>query len=171
MRGRATAVWYTATTSGTYRTSIVVGGVAIAGSPFDLVVHPAPTSAPSSTSINGAAKTSALHTALVTARDAFGNRQERGGDYFVARVGGGAYIDALVTDNLNSTYTVSWTPPVPGIYLVYVTLASGDAGCCGLTGKYYTNKCVEWWQRVARAAAGARLTIRSRAGGLLASRS
>lgn len=131
-----------ATTSGVYKASITVGSVAIAGNPFDVTVHPAPTALPSSTAIAASAVTGVVHSFLVTARDAFHNRQERPGDYFVAWVEGGAYIDALVTDNLNSTYTVTWTPPQSGIYLVHVLLSSGDAGCCGLTGNYYTNRCV-----------------------------
>jgi hypothetical protein len=66
---------------------------------------------------------------MVTARDAYGNALQTGGDtvdaFLVQTTGGDVIGAALVSDLQNSSYLVEYLPRIAGLALIYVTLGCG----------------------------------------------
>ena len=71
----------------------------------------------------------------VTAKDESGVRRTSGGDEFIVELEGTRPITGSVTDNLDGSYAVHYTPTKSGNYEAGVKLAKSG----GLTGQYFEN--------------------------------
>ena len=129
---KATAAWnanarryeatYTSDVAGTLGVRVELSGGAaaemgpISGSPYFVRVAPAATDATNSElNVTSVIETVGKNaTFRVTAKDAFGNARENGGDsFFVAVVDAAGVVDApsvALTDHGDGTYTGAWTP-------------------------------------------------------------
>ncbi|ETL29755.1 hypothetical protein L916_17151 [Phytophthora nicotianae] len=74
------------------------------------------------------------YTYHVTARDAFGNIRDSGGDLLVARIHGPDSSAGNVTDLGNGDYVVTYRVMIPGAYEIETRVAEPQRG---LTGYYY----------------------------------
>jgi hypothetical protein len=113
---------YTSDVAGTLGVRVELSGGAaadmgpISGSPYFVRVAPAATDATNSElSVTSVIETVGQNaTFRVTAKDAFGNARENGGDsFFVAVVDAAGVVDApsvALTDHGDGTYTGAWTP-------------------------------------------------------------
>jgi hypothetical protein len=114
---------YTPTTAGTDDVNITLNGTTIGGGSYSSVVAPGPVSAPQSTATVPPGNAGAVTTIVVQARDAFGNNLTAGGSAVAATVTGvnaGAVV--TVVDNLDGTYTATYTPTATGTDNIAITL-------------------------------------------------
>eukprot|EP00698_Gefionella_okellyi_P016092 TRINITY_DN457_c0_g1_i1.p1 TRINITY_DN457_c0_g1~~TRINITY_DN457_c0_g1_i1.p1 ORF type:complete len:4209 (-),score=1181.95 TRINITY_DN457_c0_g1_i1:57-12683(-) len=110
---------YTPTISGTYQLNVLVAGEAVAGSPFIVVAKPGVTSAAHSEATGDGLRASPAGqtaTLFVKVKDAFGNERRVGGDAVRAEVKGASQVDAVVTDNIDGTYRITYGTRVAGKY-------------------------------------------------------
>ncbi|CAM9146088.1 unnamed protein product, partial [Ectocarpus sp. 8 AP-2014] len=159
---------YNVTVAGDYALHVTQSstGGHIAGSPFSLHVSPGPSYAATSVcddceaifSAEGNFSVNSTKLVLFSARDAFGNALETGGDEWLVRLRGAeeGVSDAevrypMVADQGSGSYSVAIKPGVTGLYEAQVLLLSkvstedvladlsGRSRGGGLTAQYYTN--------------------------------
>jgi len=126
---------YTPTTAGTDNFNITLNGTTIGGGPYSSLVGPGPVSAPQSTATVPPGNAGSVTTIAVQARDVFGNSLTTGGSVVAATVTG-ANAGAVVTvvDNLDGTYTGTYTPTATGTDNIAITL-----GGVAIGGSPYTS--------------------------------
>src|ERR1035438_8374092 len=82
---------------------------------------------------------------VVTARDAIGNALTSGGSTVVGAVTGPETLTPVVKDNLNGTYTLTYTPTVAGADKIAITLngtaISGSQFTCVIAGLVSAANC------------------------------
>jgi len=134
---------YTPLKAGTYTVSVKTGGNHIycgqgsadSCSPFDLVVSPGATVASTSevASLVAPAMDSIVEGVAgeigyitIQAKDTFGNKKLTGGDNFLAtfthQTAANSKCNGVVLDNLDGTYSVTYTIPMSGTYDVSISL-------------------------------------------------
>jgi hypothetical protein len=120
---------YTPTTAGPDDFNITLNGTTIGGGPYGSVVGPGPVSAPQSTATVPPGNAGSVTTIVVQARDAFGNNLTTGGSVVAATVTGeNAAAVVTVVDNLDGTYTGTYTPVTTGTDSLTITLDAIEIG-------------------------------------------
>lgn len=118
------SVAYTPALPGTYVVEVTLGGSPIRDAPFTVPVKPAPSASRSfaegpglGVSVAGEETSFTIH-----AIDEAGNPRADGGDSFSVDIHGpGGRVPTQTTDNEDGTYTVRFTLPAAGAYVVKVT--------------------------------------------------
>ena len=117
--------------AGAYYVQVMLGGIHIMGSPFQLPVLAAKTNARASSAHGSGLRSSVAGSPAsfgIIARDEFGNERAVCGDDFQVTLSGpekpesGAHVHGLVSENGNGTYTVEYAVTTAGLYYIAVTL-------------------------------------------------
>lgn len=137
------SVCYTATVTGIYRVLLSVdGGASFTEKTASLRVYPNAASAITSTlagdGIASSISTGRFYTYQVTARDAWGNALETGGDQLAVELRGPQSVWGTVTDLLNGQYAVTYLVALPGDYELETRLASRQQPS-GLSAVYFAD--------------------------------
>jgi adhesin/invasin len=114
---------YTPTVLGTDNVAITLNGMPISGSPFTTTVNPGPPDATRTTATLPLNTSAGIEVPIaIQARDALGNPVGSGGSTVVVNVTGANLATPAVTDNGDGTYSASYTPTIPGMDGVTITL-------------------------------------------------
>jgi hypothetical protein len=113
---------YTPAAAGTDNIAITLNGAAINSSPFTSVVGAGAVSGAQSTAVVPGGTPGLATSIVVTGRDAAGNPVSTSGATVVIDVTGANTATPAVTDNLNGTYSASYTPANAGTDNVAITL-------------------------------------------------
>lgn len=121
-------VTYTPASTGADAIAITLGGSPIGGSPYTSVVVAGAPAAAQSTATVPAGSSGAVTTLTVRARDALGNNRTSSSGTVVVGVTGANTATPAVTDNLNGTYTATYTPVSAGTDIIAITLGGVAIG-------------------------------------------
>jgi adhesin/invasin len=122
---------YTASFTGGAGTSATISGTLDGANITDtevITVNPGTASAAQSTATVPSGSVGSVTTITVQARDAFGNNRTATSGTVVGSITGANNTSASVTDNLDGTYTLTYTPTTAGADAVAITLGGTAVG-------------------------------------------